>query len=65
MTATVYNLRPFQSARDQARRAGVDPRQAIAEVREAQHKGAIGNYVAAKYRALAWRPSGPGGGSAA
>lgn len=58
MTARLYDLRPFQSATQQARRAGVDPRIAIREVIAAQHRGEAGHYVAGKYRALAWRPNG-------
>jgi hypothetical protein len=58
MTARLYDLRPFQSAVRQARRAGVDPRIAIREVIAAQQRGEPGHYVAGKYRALAWRPNG-------
>ncbi len=62
--AQVLLLRPFQSAADQARRAGVDPAQAIREVRQAQERGDSGHSVAGKYRVLAWRPIGPQGGAA-
>jgi hypothetical protein len=60
MTATVYALRPFQSAAQQARRAGVPVQKAIAEVLDAQRRGELGNQVAGKYRAMAFRaPQGP------
>lgn len=58
MMARLYDLRPFQSATKQARRAGVDPRIAIREVIAAQQRGEPGHYVAGKYRALAWSPNG-------
>lgn len=58
MSAQVFAFRPFQSAAQQAKRAGVPPQKAIAEVREAQSRGEMGNHVAGKYRALAWRPNG-------
>lgn len=66
MSAQVYALRPFQSAAQQARRAGVPPEKAIAEVLAAQKRGEMGNHVAGKYRAMAWRTStGRDGGAAA
>lgn len=67
MMARLYDLRPFQSATKQARRAGVDPRIAIREVIAAQQRGEPGHYVAGKYRALAWsrQRGGPAPGGAA
>lgn len=67
MSATVYALRPFQSAAQQARRAGVSPERAIAEVRAAQKRGEMGHHVAGKYRAMAWHATtgrGPDGDAA-
>lgn len=66
MTAAVYLFRPFQSAAQQARRAGVSPQKAIAEVLEAQRQGDPGNHVAGKYRVLAYRAEHqpPTGGAA-
>lgn len=55
VSAQIFAFRPFESARDQARRAGCDPKQAIAEVRAEQERGGIGNHVAGKYRAIAHR----------
>ena len=63
--ATVYLFRPFQSAAQQAQRAGVPPQKAIDEVREAQRRGEVGNHIAGKYRALAWANQwGESGGAA-
>lgn len=59
MSATIYALRPFQSAAQQAKRAGVPPERAIAEVRAEQQAGRMGNHVAGKYRAMAFRGDVP------
>lgn len=65
MSATLLLFRPFQTARDQAIRAGMSPAVAIAEVREAQRRGDPGNHIAGQYRALAWRrEQAPSGGAA-
>lgn len=63
MSAVVHNLRPFQDARDHAKRAGADPRRAIAEVRAEQDAGRSGQTVCARYRTIAWhmRQHTPGG----
>lgn len=67
MSAQLFDIRAFQSAAKQARRAGVDPRHAVAEVREAQLAGRLGHEVAGHYRALAWsrQRGGPAPGGAA
>lgn len=59
MSAQVFAFRPFQSAAQQAKRAGVPPQKAIAEVLECQRRGEMGHQVAGKYRALAWRRDAP------
>lgn len=50
----VYLFRPFQSAKEQAQRAGVPVQDAIAAVRRHQQRGNDGQQVAGKLRVLAW-----------
>ena len=64
MCAEVLTFRPFQTARDQARRAGVPTTQAVREVREAQRRGDPGNHIAGQYRAMAMRAAFVPGGAA-
>lgn len=59
MSAQVFAFRPFQSAAQQAKRAGVPPERAIAEVLACQKRGEMGHHVAGKYRAMAWRGDVP------
>ncbi|NLA68290.1 MAG: hypothetical protein GX856_08635 [Gammaproteobacteria bacterium] len=54
MSAQLFDLRPFQGAVKQAKRAGVPPRRAVAEVLEAQREGRPGHEVAGRYRVMAW-----------
>lgn len=61
MTAQLFDLRAFQGAVKQAKRAGCDPRRAIAEVREAQIAGRAGHEVAGRYRIAAWNRQHGGG----
>ncbi|MFC6351265.1 hypothetical protein H7691_06565 [Stenotrophomonas sp. CW117] len=45
MSAVIYTLHPFQSARKFAARAGVNDAAAFARIREAQRHGEQGNQV--------------------
>lgn len=65
MSAQLFLIRPFQTAAQQAKRAGVSTQRAIAEVREAQRRGDDGKSVAGKYRTMAFQASqSPTGGAA-
>lgn len=65
MAAEILLFRPFQSARDQARRAGVPVRNAVEAVRDAQRRGDPGNHIAGQLRLLAHRrATAPSGGAA-
>lgn len=50
----VYLFRPFQSAKEQALRAGVPVQDAIAAVRAHQKRGVDGQQIAGKLRVMAW-----------
>ncbi len=50
----VYLFQPFQSAKQQAQRAGVPVQDAIAAVRQHQKRGNDGQQIAGKLRVLAW-----------
>lgn len=67
MSAQLFDLRAFQGAVKQAKRAGCDPRKAIDEVRAEQLAGRVGHEVAGKYRIAAWNRDrgGPTPGGAA
>jgi hypothetical protein len=67
MSADIYTLHTFQSARKFAERAGVSDAQAFARIREAQRLGGQGNAVVGELlqlsiqrRAIS-RPTTPGG----
>jgi hypothetical protein len=67
MTAEIYTLHTFQSARKFAARAGVSDAQAFARIREAQRHGEQGNQVVGELLQLSIqrrgtsRPTPPGG----
>ena len=61
MSAQLFDLRAFQGAVKQAKRAGVSRQKAIDEVREAQLAGRVGHEVAGKYRTAAWNRQHGGG----
>lgn len=67
MTGQLFDLRAFQSAVQQAKRAGVPRERAVAEVLEAQRQGRQGHEVAGRYRVMAWNAhrNGPWTGGAA
>lgn len=49
----VLDFRPFQSAAQQARRAGVPRQMAVREVLEARQRGEEGYSVSGRYRLMA------------
>lgn len=64
MSAVLYELRPFQSAVQQAQRVGVPRDAAVHAVAQAQREGASGHHVAGQLRHMAMRqerpaPTGP------
>lgn len=64
MSAAIYTLRPFQTARYCAQRAGLPVDVAMRRVREAQERGDSGREVAHEYQSLL-RRCGQTPGSAA
>lgn len=52
MSAAVYTLRPFQTARYCAQRAGVPVDIAMRRIREAQEHGESGREIAHEYQTL-------------
>lgn len=67
MSAQVFDLRAFQGAVKQAKRAGVSRQKAVAEVRAEQLAGRMGHEVAGRLRVMAWNAErgGPTPGGAA
>ena len=70
MSAVIYQLRPFQSARDQAKPLGPGAKQyAVRKIREEQDAGRTGNAIVGELRMLRARAFGssvpPEGGTAA
>ncbi len=67
MSAEVFTLHTFQSARKFAARAGINDAQAFARIRDAQRHGEQGNHVVGELlqlsiaRRTAQRPTSPGG----
>lgn len=69
MSAVILSLRPFQTAREAARKVGWDDASAIREIANAQANGRDGNDIAGDMRRKAWEirngyrpaPTGPGG----
>lgn len=69
MAAQLIILRPFQTARGIARKAGIDDSETIRRIREAQLQGREGHDIAGELRVRAWyirngydtSPAGPGG----
>lgn len=59
MSAVVYDLRPFQSAAEQARRIGVPQQRAVHAVAEAQREGMSGYHVAGQLQHRAIRRERP------
>jgi hypothetical protein len=54
MSAQLLLLRPFQSARQAAKSAGLDDSNAIRKIREAQSRGSDGYDIAGELRTRDW-----------
>lgn len=69
MSAVILSLRPFQTAREAARKVGLDDTTAIRDIALEQAKGRDGYDIAGALRRRAWEirngyrsgPAGPGG----
>ena len=69
MSAQLFILRPFQSARRVARQAGMNDGDTIQRIRDAQRNGHEGNQIVGELRIRAWatrngysnEPNGPKG----
>ncbi|TDB26828.1 hypothetical protein ATCM_03735 [Stenotrophomonas sp. ATCM1_4] len=69
MSAVILSLRPFQTARDAARKVGWDDKLVIRSIVHEQAEGRDGNDIAGALRRKAWEvrnsyrsgPLGPGG----
>ena len=69
MSAVVLNFRPFQTARDAARKLGMDDTAVIRDICRAQAEGRDGHDIAGALRRKVWEirnggrsgPVGPGG----
>lgn len=69
MTAVILSLRPFQTAREAARKVGWDDTLVIRSIAQEQAEGRDGTDIAGALRRKAWEvrngyrsgPAGPGG----
>jgi len=69
MSAVILSLRPFQTAREAARRVGWDDKLVIRSIAQEQAEGRDGYDIAGALRRRAWEirngyrsgPAGPGG----